>query len=287
MADGNVTIIKKKKVDGGHGHHGGAWKVAYADFVTAMMAFFLLMWLLNATTEKQRKGIADHFSPTIPLHQTSAGGNGPMSGATVFAENDLSQNGQSGTGNRNKEGDAEAGKEKSDGSDDADPGKESFDEVIVETDVKDEFEMLEDMFMGSSGESDQEDSDLQNIRTRVTDEGLVIELFDRDGAPLFDGLGDAPTPLLTTLLNAISGVAKRVQNPIAINGHAFVPDDLGGDQLSWSLSSNRAFAVMNVLVGAGMDGQRVARVTGHGRRKVEFKDVTDRRNNRIEIVLLR
>ncbi|MCA8904464.1 MAG: chemotaxis protein MotB, partial [Hyphomonas sp.] len=59
----NITIIKRKKVVKGEGHHGGAWKVAYADFVTAMMAFFLLMWLLNATTEDQRKGIADYFSP--------------------------------------------------------------------------------------------------------------------------------------------------------------------------------------------------------------------------------
>jgi chemotaxis protein MotB len=68
-AQSNVApiIIKKKKSGGGDGHHGGAWKVAYADFVTAMMAFFLLMWLLNATTEKQRKGLADYFSPSIPL----------------------------------------------------------------------------------------------------------------------------------------------------------------------------------------------------------------------------
>ena len=69
-------IIKKKKVIAGGGHHGGAWKVAYADFVTAMMAFFMLMWLLNATTEKQRKGIADYFNPTIPVNRISGGGEG-------------------------------------------------------------------------------------------------------------------------------------------------------------------------------------------------------------------
>ena len=69
-------IIKKKKVSGGDGHHGGAWKVAYADFVTAMMAFFMLMWLLNATTEQQRKGIADYFSPTVPIARISGGGDG-------------------------------------------------------------------------------------------------------------------------------------------------------------------------------------------------------------------
>lgn len=68
------VIIKRKKVIGGGGHHGGAWKVAYADFVTAMMAFFMLMWLLNATTEKQRKGLADYFSPTISISRISGGG---------------------------------------------------------------------------------------------------------------------------------------------------------------------------------------------------------------------
>src|SRR6056297_3268960 len=76
--DRNVppVIIKRKKVVAEGGHHGGAWKVAYADFVTAMMAFFLLMWLLGATTEQQRKGIADYFNPTLPLDRVSGGGNG-------------------------------------------------------------------------------------------------------------------------------------------------------------------------------------------------------------------
>ena len=77
-------IIKRKKVSGGDGHHGGAWKVAYADFVTAMMAFFMMMWLLNATTEQQRKGIADYFSPTIPITRISGGGDGSFGGESVF-----------------------------------------------------------------------------------------------------------------------------------------------------------------------------------------------------------
>src|ERR1700759_2013893 len=81
-------IIVKKIVDGGHaGHHGGAWKVAYADFVTAMMAFFLLLWILGATTEKQRKGIADYFSPTlVEMREKSAGSNGPFGGDSIIAK---------------------------------------------------------------------------------------------------------------------------------------------------------------------------------------------------------
>jgi len=79
-------IIKRKTVASGDGHHGGAWKVAYADFVTAMMAFLLLMWLLNATTEDQRKGLADYFNPTIPISRASAGGAGMLSGVSIHAE---------------------------------------------------------------------------------------------------------------------------------------------------------------------------------------------------------
>ncbi|MEM9059608.1 MAG: flagellar motor protein MotB [Pseudomonadota bacterium] len=86
MSEAAPTIIKKKKVSGGDGHHGGAWKVAYADFVTAMMAFFLLMWLLNATSEEQRKGLADFFDPSIPISAVSAGGAGMLNGDTMFSE---------------------------------------------------------------------------------------------------------------------------------------------------------------------------------------------------------
>jgi len=89
QSNASVTIIKRKKVIADAGHHGGAWKVAYADFVTAMMAFFLLMWLLNATTEKQRKGIAEYFSPTVPIARISGGGEGSLGGDSVFSENTL------------------------------------------------------------------------------------------------------------------------------------------------------------------------------------------------------
>ena len=81
---GSVVIRKEEVVEGGH--HGGAWKVAYADFVTAMMAFFLLMWLLNATTEEQRKGLADYFSPNSVLSHNSSGTGQPFGGRTAFIE---------------------------------------------------------------------------------------------------------------------------------------------------------------------------------------------------------
>ena len=91
-----IIIVRRKK---GHedGHHGGVWKIAFADFMTAMMAFFLLMWLLNATTEKQRKGIADFFSPTIPVNRISGGGEDVFGGDSVFTEETLARNGTGAT----------------------------------------------------------------------------------------------------------------------------------------------------------------------------------------------
>src|SRR5690348_2603485 len=86
---GAVTIIRRREDAGEAGHHGGAWKVAYADFVTAMMAFFLLMWLLNATTEDQRKGLADYFSPNNLLSHASSGTGQPFGGHTAFDEGAL------------------------------------------------------------------------------------------------------------------------------------------------------------------------------------------------------
>jgi chemotaxis protein MotB len=94
MAKGSkdgATIVLKKVEDGGHGHHGGAWKVAYADFVTAMMAFFLLMWLLNATTEEQRKGIADYFAPTNVMGRSSSGSGEPFGGRTPHTSEQMTQ----------------------------------------------------------------------------------------------------------------------------------------------------------------------------------------------------
>ena len=285
VADDNVTIIKKKKVSGGGGHHGGAWKVAYADFVTAMMAFFLLMWLLNATTEQQRKGIADYFTPTIPIHSTSGGGDGPFNGASVFATQELVQNGrgasqQSPSSEQQAEGDT--GTSNADQNDTNTRPSEQLGQV--ETREDSEFELLEGMLLASSGESDDENLILQHIRTRVTDEGLVIELFDRREAPLFEPGSDTPTETMSEILQVIATVVSTITNNIAISGHSFAA---GTGDHNWYLSSNRAQSTRSSLLGLGFDGDRIARVTGHADRKTAFEDPSDPRNNRIEITLLR
>lgn len=288
MADQNVTIIKKKKVSGGGGHHGGAWKVAYADFVTAMMAFFLLMWLLNATTEKQRKGLADYFSPTIPIHKTSGGGNGPFGGETVFAEVALPQAGRgaaalSPTDEEQSKGDS--GTATSDANDvDTNPSERLG---TAETREDEEFELLEGLLTGSTGESETENELLQHVRTRLTDEGLVIELIDQDDRALFEKGSDRPTDEMVELLNVISVVVRTVKNKIALSGHSFQTTSSGAENLNWVLSSNRAHAVRRILLEKGLSAARVSRVTGQADQAPSFQPSSDIRNNRVELILLR
>lgn len=288
MAEPNITIIKKKKVVAGGGHHGGAWKVAYADFVTAMMAFFLLMWLLNATTEKQRKGIADYFSPTIPLHATSGGGDGPFTGDSVFAELELPQKGRGAT-NQSPMAEQQAAGETgmaTDGTDTSDTD-DAKTEHVVSSDEDEEFRMLEGILAANSGESASEDPDLQHIITRVTDEGLVIELFDRPDRPLFEAGTDRPTETLQKLLEVIGRVAATVTNKVALNGHSFEVFDPEMENPNWLLSSNRAQRVRQNLVAAGFPAEQVARVTGMSNSEPIDDGRDDISNNRIEVVLLR
>lgn len=288
MADENVTIVKKKKVSGGGGHHGGAWKVAYADFVTAMMAFFLLMWLLNATTEKQRKGLADYFSPTIPIHRTSGGGNGPFGGETVFAEVELPNSGRGASDMSPTDENEAKGDEGVSSSEEADADTQPSEQLgTAQTREDEEFELLEGLLTGSSGESETENELLQHVRTRVTDEGLVIELIDQEANRLFEEGTDRPTQKMEQLTEVITSVVSTVRNNIAISGHAFESYPSPRDNMNWQLSANRAQSILQLMMSFDLSGSRVARVTGQADQDPSFEPQSDIRNNRIEIVLLR
>ncbi|MCT4556824.1 MAG: OmpA family protein [Pelagimonas sp.] len=273
--DNNVApiIIKRKKVVGGHGHHGGAWKVAYADFVTAMMAFFLLMWLLNATTEKQRKGIADYFTPTIAMARVSGGGHGPLGGESVFAENTLPRMGSGATSLNPQEANAQSGSFNS--------GEAKGDKGAVE-----EFMEVQDMLMGRGGESMVADELLEHIMTEVTDEGLVIEFYDTRSARLFDDKG-LPTQLLKDLARVLISASAVVTNPIAIEGHTSSYPVVLAENPTWKVSHQRASAFQEILINQGVPEERIHRVTAHADREPAQRNPMDIRNNRLEIVFLR
>ena len=272
QTDARPVIIKRKKVVRGGGHHGGAWKVAYADFVTAMMAFFMLMWLLNATTEKQRKGLADYFSPTIPINRVSGGGEGAFGGNSVFSEDVQAQNGTGGTMGDPSSADKNGGEGGISASMDAEALKAEASEV-------------DKALAGRSGESMTMQRALRHVVTRITDEGLVIELFDLEGAPLFEGT--TPTQVTRDLAAMLADVLAITTNEVAVNGHvASFPITLIVNP-EWDLSSARAETLRSLLQAGGMPPSRMARVSGFADRKPATGNPMAVRNNRLEVVLLR
>lgn len=257
-------IIKRKKIIAG-GHHGGAWKVAYADFVTAMMAFFLLMWLLGATTEKQRKGIADYFNPTIPVNKVSGGGGGAFGGDSIFTQRTLAQSG-TGAGTISPTTDQGDNEETKDGTD--------------------PLEEIANMLAGRAGESLVSDLLARHVITRLTDEGLIVEVFDVPGTPLFNG-EDEPTEELQQIVGAIAEVFRLATNEIAIQGHTATMPLAARTNPVWERSSARANRTRRLLTEASVPTERMQRVTGFADRKPAMADLLSERNNRLEIILLR
>lgn len=275
-AGGNVApvIIKKKKVVGGDGHHGGAWKVAYADFVTAMMAFFMLMWLLNATTEKQRKGIADYFSPTVAFSRVSGGGSGMLGGNSVFTEQTLSQNGtgassQFPTAANRARGDTGV----------SDTGNSGESDAV-------DMSRIEDALYGRGGESMVQENALRHVILKSTDEGLVIELFELPDSRLFDDAG-IPTAVLVDLAHAVKEAAKLVTNPVAIEGHVPTRPIVVANDNRWEDSVSRAQIFRQLVTELSMPADRISRVTGHADRELADENPLSLRNSRLEIVFLR
>ncbi len=274
-AQGNARpIIKRKKVVKGDGHHGGAWKVAYADFVTAMMAFFMLMWLLGATTEKQRKGIADYFNPTIPINRVSGGGEGAFNGDSVFSEDTMAQSG-TGAGLVRPTAERQA------------RGSSGQETVEDETPPSDEaLDRIEEALLAFSGESAIRELVRQHIVTRISDEGLVIEIFEREGAPLFAPDG-TPRAELEQLVRPIVEALGVVVNGVAFEGHVASPPLVLRSRDPWTAAVSRADRVRELLEEGGLDGDRARRVVGYGDTDPVTSDPMAIRNNRIEIVLLR
>lgn len=266
----NVIIKRVKKVSG-HGHHGGAWKVAYADFVTAMMAFFLLMWLLNATTEDQRKGIADYFNPSIPISQVSGGGADVLDGDSVFIENDLVRQGHGG-----RQTQPEPTPQRADSKVDAEETAQAAELKAVG----------EDLLKRAL----EEEGDIlaRHIQTRLTPDGLVIELVDVDGSPLFELGSSRPSPTMAKLLQVVAGAIGQVANNVAIVGHTDSLQYMAGrDYTNWELSTDRANTARRLMVSAGMRGKQIAQVSGKADTEPLTPDPLAPQNRRISITLLR
>ncbi len=289
-------IIKRKKVIAG-GHHGGAWKVAYADFVTAMMAFFLLMWLLGATTEKQRKAIADHFNPTITVNRNSGGGGNFFGGDSTFTEETLPHSGtgstnplpvpvQASAGSNGIDGDkdvsSESGDDPAEGKSEEELAADAAAEAEQET-----FEELSQLIQGGGGEALLEDTAARHVLTKLTDEGLVIEIFDLPGEPLYLPGTTTPNAIMMDVTDMLARVLDLVENEVAINGHTQSHPIVVRNDPAWDLSAARAMALRQNLELAGLEGKRTQRVTGFADHKPATRNPMATRNNRLEVIILR
>jgi chemotaxis protein MotB len=266
-------IVKKVIVEGGDGHHGGAWKVAYADFVTAMMAFFLLMWLLGSTTEKQRKALADYFSPTlVQKKEESAGSNGMFGGDSLTsADNYPHRAAQTGTKSltipKDKTGGPKEGASRA-----ADAQK---------------FSNIRQLLAKRLRENPALKSALHNLRFQETQTGLRIDLVDDAEFAMFQSGTDRLTPRAFELMGLVAAVVQEAQNDIIIRGHTdAAPFGRNSPGSNWQLSSARAEATRRVLALKGVNPGRFIRIEGVADREpYNPLDKYDPQNRRMSITL--
>jgi chemotaxis protein MotB len=263
-------IIVKKITMVAAGHHGGAWKVAYADFVTAMMAFFLLLWLLGATTEKQRKGIADYFTPTlVKIKEGSAGSNGLLGGSSLTDADDYPHRaGQTGTRTISVPRDATGGPKEGAGR------------------VK-RMERMQERLAARLQASAEMRALAKQVRMVDTTEGIRIDMVDDADFSMFHLGTTLLTPHATQLVRAIAATVGPEANSLMIRGHTdALPWKPGAPANNWSLSAGRAEATRQALLRGGVADARFRRIEGVADRELLVADKPgDPRNRRISIVV--
>ncbi len=303
MAPQQPLIIKRIKRVSHGGHHGGAWKVAYADFVTAMMAFFLLLWLLNVVTDEQLHGIADYFAP-ITTRPTTSGAGGILSGDTIRARHNYPN--RAGPPNASfdlsapKRGDAETeplddseqpGTDRAFGKADGTAAgleAEELDRLLKERE-EEQFLDAAERLREALENAPQFKLLARSLKIDNTPEGLRIQIHDQDALAMFP-LGSTEMYLHTRrLLELIADVILQMPQQVAITGHTdatpYVRDNGYGN---WELSADRANAARRVLLAYGVPESRVSRVVG---KSATEPLVTDEpaapANRRLSLVLLR
>ncbi len=276
------VIVKKIYIEGHGGHHGGAWKVAYADFVTAMMAFFLLMWLLGATSEKQRKSIADYFSPTlVQIKAGSAGSNG-FFGGNSLAEKDSYPNHSAQLGVKRVSMPSQGGSQMGTGD------KGSVANRALAAEDRKNFARIQAQISSAI----QLNPKLQKLATHIrfvpTREGLRIDLVDNADYSMFALGTTVLEPEADKLIGMIATSIKDIGNTIMIRGHT---DSLAynnpAGMNNWLLSSGRAEATRRRLAQGGLGDARFDRIEGVADREPMIADnAADPRNRRVAITLL-
>jgi chemotaxis protein MotB len=289
VAEGTVVIKRVKKVVGG-GHHGGAWKVAYADFVTAMMAFFLLMWLINTTSPEQRRGIADYFAPAS-VSQSTSGAGGILGGTALGKEGAKADGSMSIIEELAPEAPRNT-KESGQSSDSAGAATDQLDEKALREQLRAKEEAALQSAAASLRQSIQSMPELaelsKQIIVEVTPEGLRIQLVDQEGRSMFEQGSTRPNPRAQVLLRAVGKIVNQLPNRVTISGHTNVSANGRTADTDWGLSQGRANEARRILQQTGVVADRVAAVNGKANAEPLYPDDPMLAGNRrIAVVLLR
>jgi chemotaxis protein MotB len=276
-------IIKKVKKNKGHGHHGGAWKLAYADFVTAMMAFFLLMWLLGSTSEETRRGIADYFDN--PYKASLMGGDSVGNRTSVIlgggSDLDSQESGQVNNGQMPKIEDVPP-------VDIAQVELEKVQELAEKADLA-QLEGLKEKIQAMLDAKPELNEFKEQIKLETTPEGLRVLIIDSQNRPMFRIASAQTAPHIRLILRELAPVINELPNKISVNGHTDAlpfPGNQSG-YTNWELSSDRANAARQELVRSGLTEEKVLRVIGLASSvPYNSNDPLDPMNRRISIVVM-
>ncbi|KPH77510.1 flagellar motor protein MotB [Bosea vaviloviae] len=256
-------IIIKKVKKAAHAHHGGAWKIAYADFVTAMMAFFLLMWLISMTTQEQKNGLAEYFAPTAALSPSTSGAGGILMGTA------LDTSGNKSSAPR----DAALGTTKQeDGARLTNSGRASDREVRQAASVQANHSAAASIRQALQNMPEFAELS-RNIVIEPTKDGVDVSLVDQDGRSMFPEGSVDPYERTRLVLEALAPTLRRLPNRLSVTGHtaSLRPGSVRAVN-SWSLTSGRALAVREILSAAGFPNDRFFAVVGRADTEPVFPD---------------
>ncbi|MCP5382154.1 MAG: flagellar motor protein MotB [Kordiimonadaceae bacterium] len=276
-----IIIKRIKKISGGH--HGGAWKVAYADFVTAMMAFFLLLWLLNSTSQEQKEGLSDYFTPTTAATKAVAGADSVLEGVSVNSD------GSSSSDITTPMPDEVVIKKEEVAKRNDEAAEENSFEVAMANREQEAFEdMATDLNL-----SIQDNAELSQLKDQVivdmTEDGMRIQLVDKDNRSMFRTNTAELYSYAERMLQLIAEKVGKLPNRISIAGHTdSKPYRAGSNYSNWELSSDRANAARRVLLSSGVSTDRFAEITGKAATEPLLPGRPDRpENRRITILVIR
>jgi len=292
MADLDQPFIIKKVKKSAHAHHGGAWKIAYADFVTAMMAFFLLLWLISMTTPEQKKGIADYFAPASVSQSTS--GAGGVLGGTAYDDTGAKMSGSATDAKAftAPQSDARHGPMVAvRGGTEAQKGTQvatNSSQVNLKSSLDQEFKgaaaSIRQAWQAMPDVSEVAD----NLMLEETKDGLNIKIMDQEGRPMFPEGSKFPFDVTRKAIAAIAPILQRLPNQVAIAGYTATGAKYANPHYgAWELSTDRANVVRNLLGEYGLSDDHVASVAGRATADPLFpNEPYMAANDRIEITLL-